>query len=80
LAWVIAVDRFDPFDRDAFVRLVADDPLAAAYVRSKPRACCGVALSLADVRRVVVPAHRTPRKVRTGWVADFNPGDWKTIA
>jgi hypothetical protein len=37
LAWIIAIDRFDPLDPAAFLRL-AGDPMAAAYIRSKPRA------------------------------------------
>jgi hypothetical protein len=78
LAWIIAIDRFDPLDPAAFLRL-AGDPMAAAYIRAKPRARYGVAFELAGVRRVVVAPERTPRKLRIGWVNDFGPGDWQTV-
>jgi hypothetical protein len=78
LAWIVAVDRFDPLDPAAFLRR-ADDQKAAAYIRSRSRARYGVALELADVRRVVVAPERTPRNVRMGCVNDFDPGDWQTV-
>jgi hypothetical protein len=79
VAVVGAVDKFDrstPEGLERFLRRWSGGP-QDEYFATKPTARYGAAIELLKMRRATFPADRTPRRIRRGWVADFDVGDWR---
>lgn len=80
IADVERVERLIAGNVEQFAAQFATSPAEIAYLQAGNGSRHGVAILLANIRRVIVPAQRTPRGIRMGWVANFDPGDWREIA